>query len=375
MTFREALFFTGKCLTLESVPERAVEVREAIIRDEVNWERIVQVSSGQLVLPALHIQLQRAGLEKELPDDLVEYMNSITQLNRERNRQIIEQSHEIARILNKCDSAPIFLKGAAHLLYPLYQDIGERMVGDIDFLILEADLLKAVHHLGEIGYTPLTDFNPYRLKTEKHYPRLVRYDYPAAAEVHIRVVPSPHDMRFSSVEIDREKQKLPGDLRMFIPSNRHLIIHNCLNAQINNKAYLYGNPNMRQMYDLLLLAKLENPQKVITEFSFFQHKTNSWLGMTTDLLGCPEIIAFKKTWQSRILLMPFKLSLANQRYLFVTFKILAYLIIRFSRYVTIPAKAIFSKEERKDLFLRLSDPKWYGQHLNSYRNLFKYSHG
>ena len=40
--------------------------------------------------------------------------------------------------------SPIFLKGTGNILEGLYEDVGERMVGDIDFLFSEEDFFKAI---------------------------------------------------------------------------------------------------------------------------------------------------------------------------------------------------------------------------------------
>ena len=45
-------------------------------------------------------------------------------------------------IRNNC--TPIFLKGTGNLLANLYEDIAERMVGDIDFIFSKEDYPKAI---------------------------------------------------------------------------------------------------------------------------------------------------------------------------------------------------------------------------------------
>lgn len=370
MNFSEALSFTGKCLTLGMLPERISEIRETIRNGSVEWEKIVKLSSGHLVLPALFIQLQRAELLNELPDDLTEYMDFLTQQNRKRNKQIINQVQDISSVLNNSGINPIYLKGVANLLLPLYDDIAERMVGDIDFLVDESEMLRTVNLLIQEGYTPMAKYYPEMLRSLKHYPRLANYDYPAAVEVHIRVVRPPHDRKFSFSDINQNKQRIPGSLTMYVPSNRHLIIHNALNAQVNDKAYLWGNPMVRQMYDLLLLSNFEEPTTVLKEFPFYQHKTNTWLAMTSRVFDYPAKISFRKSWQTWLQLIPFCFLRMNNRFLFNIYRTVVYIVPRISRYLTLPIKAIYKKDVRKGLRMRLSDPKWYGKHFDSYRRFF-----
>ncbi|HAQ21344.1 MAG TPA: hypothetical protein DCR40_19255 [Prolixibacteraceae bacterium] len=57
---------------------------------------------------------------------------------------------DITAILNKENIQPVFLKGTANLLDGLYSDVGERMIGDIDFLVKEEDYLKAAELLKSV---------------------------------------------------------------------------------------------------------------------------------------------------------------------------------------------------------------------------------
>lgn len=90
------------------------------------------------------------NLLQYLPEELVNYMIHITDLNRERNKQIIKQAKEINSLLLANDITPIFLKGTGNLLEGLYADIAERMVGDIDFIVsktitlIQLNLLKVL---------------------------------------------------------------------------------------------------------------------------------------------------------------------------------------------------------------------------------------
>ena len=71
-------------------------------------------------------------------------MKHITNLNRERNKQIIQQAQEINSLLVANNIRPIFLKGTANLLASLYKDLDERMVGDIDFIFSKEDYPNAI---------------------------------------------------------------------------------------------------------------------------------------------------------------------------------------------------------------------------------------
>ena len=79
-------------------------------------------------------------------------MEYITNLNRERNQQIITQAKELNKLLLGITFTPIFLKGTGNLLAGIYEDIAERMVGDIDFIFSKEDYRKRLQLLKEFGY-------------------------------------------------------------------------------------------------------------------------------------------------------------------------------------------------------------------------------
>jgi hypothetical protein len=123
MNYKETLFFIGKCLTIAHENHNNVLVEEELKSNHIDWDAVVKVSTSHYVFPALYCNLKRADFLHYLPTDLVEYMKHITDLNRERNQQIIEQAKEINELLLKNNITPIFLKGTGNLLEGLYDDI------------------------------------------------------------------------------------------------------------------------------------------------------------------------------------------------------------------------------------------------------------
>lgn len=108
MTYKETLFFIGKCLTISHETENRKDVEILLQQDAVDWEAIVKVSTEQYVFPALYLNLKRAEVLSYLPDDLVAYMEHITELNRERNAEIIQQAKDINTLLLTHNIPPFF---------------------------------------------------------------------------------------------------------------------------------------------------------------------------------------------------------------------------------------------------------------------------
>jgi len=368
MNYREALLFIGKCLTMGYYPERIGEVRDAIRSGSVEWEQIVWVSTGQYVFPALHLQLKRAGLLPELPPDLVAYMEEYTAINRGRNQKVIDQAHEVAVLLYLHEITPIFLKGMAHLLDGLYEDIAERMVGDIDFLVDEKDILRAVEVLIKSGYEPSVKFNPKNLIFTKHYPSLTNDNRTAAVEVHRQLFMFPYEKAMDCELVISERKRLNLLKIACVPKDEHQILHNILNVQLSDHGYYYGRIFLRQAYDLFLLSQRENPLAVIEIFGKFFHRMNANLAVSNRVLGYPDCIPYKPTWQAKMFLGRIMTKVNNPKWARFS-QVFLFFLLRFSSYPKQLILSIYNKDVRQSLYTRLSDPEWYGKHLRSYKKI------
>ena len=153
MNYKETFFFIAKCLTISLEAKNRQEIEKQLKSKSIDWDAVVKVSTAHYVFPALYCNLKRVDFLQYLPQELVSYMEHITNINRERNKQIITQAQELNSLLLENAIRPIFLKGTGNLLAELYEDIAERMVGDIDFLFSKEDYPKAISFLTKNGYS------------------------------------------------------------------------------------------------------------------------------------------------------------------------------------------------------------------------------
>jgi hypothetical protein len=142
MNYRETLCFVAKCLTISLESKNKKEIKNQLETASINWDQVVKLSTSHYVFPALYCNLKRADFLKYLPANLVAYMEEITNLNRERNEEIITQAKELNILLLANNITPIFLKGTGNLLAGIYDDVAERMIGDIDFIFSKEDYPK-----------------------------------------------------------------------------------------------------------------------------------------------------------------------------------------------------------------------------------------
>ena len=180
MNYKKTLFFIAKCLTISLEDKNRDEIELILKTTEVDWDAVVKVSTSHYVFPAIYCNFKRADFLKYLPADLIEYMKHITDLNRDRNTQIIGQAQELNSLLLANNIKPIFLKGAGNLLARLYDDIAERMVGDIDFIVNKNHTSSTKIILSDSGYKTNRIMPP----SDRHESTLINENYIAAVEVH-----------------------------------------------------------------------------------------------------------------------------------------------------------------------------------------------
>ncbi|MCF6212544.1 MAG: nucleotidyltransferase family protein [Flavobacteriaceae bacterium] len=362
MIYKKALYFIGECLTLTQYPERKNNLLEQIQSGVVNWETIVRVSTGHMVLPALFLNLKRADLTGCLPLDLVAYCEEITQQNRDRNTAIIKQAKQLNSLLKQHSITPVFLKGTAHLLENLYSDMGERMVGDIDFLVAENQVESVAEILSEVDYKPLVKFCEADEKLSKHYPRLVHDKWMAAVEIHRRIIQPRHKNNLGYNAIFKDKLQMDG---FFVPSYPHQAAHNILNVQINDSGFLYAKIMMRQMYDGYLLSFKPHVVASYKERDDYFYRKNGYLKLI-QLIFKTNHLHLKESRRLRLLMLWYFKSINFPKTTYgINFVI--YFILRLLNYPKQLFLACFKKELRISIYRRLRNPSWYAKHLKSFK--------
>ena len=217
-----------------------------------NWDDIVVEGSKHLVLPAIYCRLQQKQLTHLLPNELNTYLAEITLINKNRNLEVINQIKYLSDTLNSHNIKHVFLKGAALIASNFYDNVAERMLGDIDILIAENQLELAFDLLIRDGYVPKKQTLGFNFFEYKHLPRLSSKENIAAVELHKKLFISFKDDELSNANILSNKQSINN---IWAPSFEHLTRHNILNFQVNDKGDLYNSINFRATYDTLLLMK------------------------------------------------------------------------------------------------------------------------
>ena len=353
MNYRDIVFFCTSILALKTNDLLKEPIKKTILKG-VKWELFVKISTSHYILPALYIRLREAQLLYLLPDDLVAYMKDITTLNKTRNRALYAQVLSVNALLKSNDITPIFLKGTAHICVHLYDDIAERMIGDIDLIVAPNKMLKAAKILQKAGYHPLTEYHPQRFEKMKHYPRLVHKKQIGAVEIHKAVVNNQAFAQLNYEKIEHTKQNING---VFIPSFNNMIIHNAINTQINDSHFLFSKINLRQQFDLFLLSKHQNVQQSFKDFKFHFNITTGYLVKTSLLFHNDPSLSYQETIRTRWVLHRVNSQLKHpiifkfiNAFIFIAYNSVSYFFLFIYR--------LKNKIERQILVKKVTNRKW-----------------
>ncbi|WBX77497.1 nucleotidyltransferase family protein [Tenacibaculum ovolyticum] len=294
--YKETLFFVGKCLTITHEKYNCDLVEQELKSNTVNWDNVVKLTTSHYVFPALYCNLKRANLLHYLPEDLIGYMKHITDLNRDRNLKILKQTKEINQLLLANNITPIFLKGTGNLLEGLYEDIGERMIGDIDFLVSKNNFKKTIQILENDGYQKkenLIDASSFH----RHYPKISKRGKIAAAEIHYRMVSSKYNKYFNYAYVKKTLKTLKTNFLVLSYSNN--ILMTAFNKQFNDNGLVYNSISLRNSYDLFLLSKKESPLNALSNFNEFFKELNYFLIISNFIFNKPTSIDYLDNKTSR----------------------------------------------------------------------------
>ena len=359
-------YFIGKCLTIEEHKGFREELIEKINADSIDWQQFVGFCSDHLILPVIYLKFQAHGIIEYLPEELSEHLKEIYDLNLTRNNQILKQLQEITEILNNSNIFPIYIKGAGNLLDELYSNIGERIMGDIDFLVSENEFLLAAELLQNTGYSYSPDHPAYLdPKDRMHYPRLFNDDAPAIVEVHHTPVDLAYQGWFNSEIIEANKRTVSILKGCYVLSDKHNIILNFIHGQLHHGAHSSGIVSFRDLYDFKLLSKRFEPKLALADIQTKQ-KAIAYFLFAGKAFGQPEEFYSTKNLSFRILSRKHALNLSSPAFYHGYRYVVFFAHQLFVKYIGQIIDSFHSKQVRQSLYRRISNRQWYIDHVHHY---------
>lgn len=231
-----------------------VSYAEEDIRN-IDWEGVFKLADEYLVLPALYLELKRKGYLEFLDLEPRDFLQAIYELNYERNQKLKREALDVIRVLNSQGIQPVLLKGIAGLLTGVYEDDGERIIGDIDLLVEKFELAKVLELLVDSGCQCDSE-ELYQLVKDGnfHWQEIAVFTKSNLflIDVHVRPIGSSGKQAFVSIEEARENAQVieVEGVNALIPPPFFSLLHNFYHAQhLDHSYYLYGKINLRQLMD------------------------------------------------------------------------------------------------------------------------------
>ena len=352
---------------LDEDPWFKQEIIDKITADSIDWQKFVAFCSNHLILPVIYLKFKSHDIIEYLPEELSEFLKEIYDLNLTRNSQILEQLQEITCVLNNGNIYPLFLKGAGNLLDGLYSDIGERMLGDIDILVAENDWLLSVELLENDGYMKTGEMDLH-YEIHKHCQPIAKPGSPAYLEIH-RYITEYCQSWFNPSITDKDKKTVTGLKGCYVLSDNHKIIHNFIHSQLDHECHLYGIVSLRDLYDLYLLSKRFSIKQTIVDIKCKQ-KAIAYFVFAGKAFGLNEKFYAESNFSAWKLIKIHDLNLSSATF-YHGYRMIIYIFKRiFIGYIGQAIQFFYSQKIRWYVIKRLSDPKWYGKHIQTYISFF-----
>jgi hypothetical protein len=359
LNYKKTLYFISKCLTISSEDKNRYFIEKQLQSDTINWDAFVKVSTSHYVFPALYCNFKRTNFLKYLPADLVQYMKYITNLNKDRNIQIISQVKELNRLLLANNITPMFLKGTGNLLAGIYEDIAERMMGDIDFIVSIEDYPKVIKLVREFGYSEVNK-RKYYIPDPKHYRRLQKENNIAAIEIHTEILNSKKYRKEFNYSFVKNDSQVIDEVRVLSYANKLNL--SIISYQINDHGNNFKTMALRNAYDVFLLSKKTNAKAAINTLDKLSSPLNCFLATCDEVFNHLNSLEYNKNKTTASYLSFFDRQFTDEEKTRSRHKrIKIYLFLKGR--LNVLFNSLLYKKYRVLLFKRLADKSWYKQKL------------
>jgi len=229
----------------------ASEILNGVDINNINFEKLITLTSGHLMLPALFFNIQKKKASYLFPEDFIAYIKSIYAINKARNEILLEEAKELSELLVENNIKHIFLKGTALLLANVFEDIGERMIGDIDFIIQHKDEEKIKNVLEKNKYSSKKPVGLLRLFRHRHLPKTTHKNKIIAIEPHLKLLDARYRCAFNTKRLLNNFNE--GLETIKTPRQSFLFDHCVYNFQINDHGFINAKHSHRSIYDIYKL--------------------------------------------------------------------------------------------------------------------------
>jgi len=229
----------------------ASEILNDVDIKSINFEKLITLASGHLMLPALFFNIQKKKASYLFPEDFIDYIKNIFAINKARNEILLAEAKQLSQLLVENNINHIFLKGTALLLSNVFEDMGERMIGDIDFIIQHKDEGKIIRVLEKNNYYDKNTIWIFRFFRHRHLPKTTHKNKIIALEPHLKLLNTRYKCAFNSKKLLSTFNQ--GVKTNKTPSTSFLFDHCIYNFQINDHGFIGKKHSHRSIYDIYKL--------------------------------------------------------------------------------------------------------------------------
>ncbi len=232
------------------------ELKEIMLSDDTPWDEIIDFANQHLLIPTLCESLKQKDLTQFVKNELiVEYLETVYDINTTRNQAILVQLQDIANLFSEIDVKPILLKGASALSEGHYSGIGERMMSDIDILVPEDRILECIELLESKkgGYQPIDSEENFWTEDGHHYRRIHSENGAAALELHRYCLGKGYPYLSNSrvMEHVRDSKRIEN---AFVIEPTFELYHAFLHSEISDTSYENNVLMLRHLHQAAVIA-------------------------------------------------------------------------------------------------------------------------
>lgn len=283
--------------------QSAQKIQIAIKQDNVNWQAVITLASGWLVLPVLYDNLEKYQLWDGIPEDIYLYLKTVHELSEERTNKTLVDIETIHSYFAEKNIPAIAIKGAAYHVNQLYSEVTFRIESDIDLLITDNNLTLAYSLLKKNGFFAPKEYEEQWEKrpVSHHLPALLD-DSGTEVEIHQALYPKKIDTLLTSAEVWNDA--IPHSNYPHSPSPTHMIMLILIHNMLVDANYCAHSLNLRVVQDTLLIRK-QYENDIDWEFiekrfkaAHLEHIPSAYFQSIEYFLGMPSPAVFKKTWRT-----------------------------------------------------------------------------
>ncbi|MDQ3280049.1 MAG: nucleotidyltransferase family protein [Acidobacteriota bacterium] len=278
----------------------ALSLRAVTIEEGIDADALLELAQEKLH-PFLHSRFAQSGALEQLPRAAREKLASAYQRNRLMQLRRIADLKRIGTTLDAAGIPYLVLKGPV-LAATVYPDAAARTMIDLDVLVPGEELVRAMHVLGDIGYSVPERFAGQQMEAGDAPPLVHRDGGSAVLELHSLLDSAPDDPEgLAKAWASRRDVAIGGGLAVPVLGAAEFFAHVVTHVSRHHRF----EGELRSLLDVALLLRFETAafewERELAEWK--RRGIDGWIALTVwlahILLDAPLPEVFRERMPSR----------------------------------------------------------------------------